>query len=259
MPKIELIYDLDCPNVAATRATLMRAFSLAGLPAAWTEWERGGANAPEHVRQFGSPAILMDGRDIGGRPPNPAASCRLYRNADGVASGVPSVELIVQALQKVAGEAEAEEEACPPAPRRPRLALVPLAPAVLLAFAPKLACPACWPAYAGLLSAVGLGFLVRTEYLLPLTVAFLVFALASLAYRASTRRGYRPFLAGTLSATALALGKFAMNSDPVFYLGLAGLIGSSLWNSWPRQPSKPAACCPGAPGGPRVHPGASGN
>ncbi len=100
MPKIELIYDLDCPNVAATRATLMRAFSLAGLPAAWTEWERGGANAPEHVRQFGSPAILMDGRDIGGRPPNPAASCRLYRNADGVASGVPSVELIVQALQK---------------------------------------------------------------------------------------------------------------------------------------------------------------
>lgn len=50
-------------------------------------------------------------------------------------------------------------------------------PGVSLSILPKLACPACWPAYAGLLAAVGLGFLISAAYLLPLTVAFLALAL----------------------------------------------------------------------------------
>ena len=32
------------------------------------------------------------------------------------------------------------------------------------------ACPLCWPIYAGVMSSVGLGFLLETTYLLPLTV-----------------------------------------------------------------------------------------
>ncbi len=42
-------------------------------------------------------------------------------------------------------------------------------PSVGVSILPKLACPACWPAYAGLLSSVGLGFLISTVYLLPLS------------------------------------------------------------------------------------------
>jgi len=61
-------------------------------------------------------------------------------------------------------------------------------PGVGVSILPKLACPACWPAYAGLLSSVGLGFLISTAYLLPLTVAFLILALAALAVRANERR-----------------------------------------------------------------------
>jgi hypothetical protein len=46
-------------------------------------------------------------------------------------------------------------------------------PGIGLSLLPKVACPACWPAYAGLLSSLGLGFLVSTAYLLPMTAAFL--------------------------------------------------------------------------------------
>src|SRR5262245_11422434 len=65
-----------------------------------------------------------------------------------------------------------------------------VAPGVGVALLPKLVCPLCWPAYAGLLSSLGLGFLVSTVYLLPLTAAFLALAVGSLAFRASRRHGF---------------------------------------------------------------------
>src|SRR5712691_4401953 len=77
---------------------------------------------------------------------------------------------------------------------------------------PKLACPFCWPAYAGLLSSVGLGFLVSAAYLLPLTAAFLVIALGAMAFKANSRRGYGPFLLGLIAAAAVLLGKFRWES-----------------------------------------------
>jgi hypothetical protein len=54
-------------------------------------------------------------------------------------------------------------------------------PGVGFSMLPKLACPLCWPAYAGLLSSIGLGFLISTVYLLPLTAAFLFLAVAAVA------------------------------------------------------------------------------
>jgi hypothetical protein len=66
-------------------------------------------------------------------------------------------------------------------------------PGVGVSLLPKLACPLCWPAYAGILSTLGLGFLISTVYLMPLTVVVLSLAVGSLAFRASQRRGLGPF------------------------------------------------------------------
>lgn len=63
-------------------------------------------------------------------------------------------------------------------------------PSVGVSMLPKLACPACWPAYAGLLTSVGLGFLISAAYLLPLTAAFLVLALGAMLFKPKERRGY---------------------------------------------------------------------
>ena len=62
-------------------------------------------------------------------------------------------------------------------------------PGIGVSLLPKLMCPACWPAYAGLVSALGLGFLISTQYLLPLTVVFLALTAWVLGYRASRRHG----------------------------------------------------------------------
>lgn len=95
---VEFIYDNDCPNVAATRANLMRAFAKARLSPKWTEWERSSRETPSYAREFGSPAILVDGRDIAGFSAQSAATCRIYTSSKGTRSGIPPVELIASAL-----------------------------------------------------------------------------------------------------------------------------------------------------------------
>lgn len=108
-------------------------------------------------------------------------------------------------------------------------------PAIGVALLPKLACPACWPAYAGVLSAMGIGFANLNPYLLPLTALFLFLAIASLGFRARSRRGYGPFALGTVAAIIVVVGKFILMHDATMYGGIILLMGASLWNSWPRH------------------------
>ncbi len=115
-------------------------------------------------------------------------------------------------------------------------------PSVGFSMLPKLACPACWPAYAGLLSSVGLGFLISTAYLLPLTAAFLFLAVAALVFRANKRRGYGPFVLGLVAGSAVLLGKFAWESKLTMYSALGLLVVASLWNAWPLRDSEAAIC-----------------
>ena len=117
-------------------------------------------------------------------------------------------------------------------------------PSVGFSMLPKLACPACWPAYAGLLTSIGLGFLISAVYLLPLTVAFLALALGAMVFRARARHGYKPFLLGLVSASGVLIGKFVWEATPITYGGVGLLVISSLWNTWPRRdgPNQEASC-----------------
>lgn len=118
-------------------------------------------------------------------------------------------------------------------------------PGIGVSVLPKLACPACWPAYAGLLTSIGLGFLISVKYLLPLTIAFLGLALAAMLFRARDRRGYGPFLLAVLAASGVLLGKFSWDSRPTGCGAIGLLVVASLWNTWPRRDaSNDAAVCP---------------
>ncbi len=108
-------------------------------------------------------------------------------------------------------------------------------PSVGVSMLPKLVCPVCWPAYAGLLSSIGLGFLMSTVYLLPLTAGFLFLALSALSFRARKRRGYRPFVLGLFAASGILLGKFVWESHASTYSAVGLLVIASLWNAWPRH------------------------
>jgi hypothetical protein len=114
-------------------------------------------------------------------------------------------------------------------------------PGLGVSILPKLACPLCWPAYAGLLSSIGLGFLTSSAYLLPLTAVFLFLAVAALAFSANKRRGYRPFALGVVAGSAVLMGKFVWESKVTMYCALGLLVVASLWNA---GPLREAATCP---------------
>lgn len=239
--QVELVYDADCPNVPAARAQLMQAFATAGAEPRWQEWAKDADDTPARVRGYGSPTILVDGHDVTGAAPHgDTPACRVYGDGSDGYQGVPPLDDIVRALQ-----AGAPREPVRRSLRSWRLngAMLPAFGSALL---PKLTCPACWPAYAGLLSSLGVGFVDYTPYLLPLTIGFLAFALAALGYRASRRRGYGPVLLGTMASAVVLVGKFRYDSDPAMYAGLAALVMASLWNTWPRTQSRSAPCpaCP---------------
>jgi len=121
-----------------------------------------------------------------------------------------------------------------------RSALGAISGATLLAFLTRLLCPACWPVYAGLLSSMGLGFLLNTTWLLPLTMITLVFVIGSLAFRAKARRGYGPLILGLLGSGELLIGQFVFTSGTAMSeWGIDGgavlLVAASVWNGWPRK------------------------
>jgi len=121
-------------------------------------------------------------------------------------------------------------------------------PGIGVALLPKLLCPMCWPLYAGIVSSVGLGFLVGTAYLLPITSAFLILTVAVLGFRARQRRGFVPFLMGLVASVAVLIGKFYLESTPLMYGGVGLLVAASVWNAWPRGADGPAcsSCTPNA-------------
>jgi hypothetical protein len=106
-------------------------------------------------------------------------------------------------------------------------------PGIGVALLPKLICPLCWPAYAGLVSSLGLGFLIPTKYLLSLTVVALGITAAAFGFRATRRHGYGPMWLGLAAATVILIAKFYFESATVAYVGIGLLISAAAWNAYP--------------------------
>ena len=114
-------------------------------------------------------------------------------------------------------------------------------PGLGVALLPKLTCPMCWPAYAGLLSTLGLGFLLSERYFFALSATFLSLSVGALAFRASERRGYKPVALGVVAVGLILAAKFWLDSFPLMYSAVGLLFLSSIWNSFPRRA---ATSCP---------------
>ena len=128
--------------------------------------------------------------------------------------------------------------------QRPWALNTALLPTIGVALIPKLTCPACWPAYAGLFSTMGIGFFNYTPWIMPLTLIFVLITLVALFWRARKRRGYRPLLLGITASAVLLIGKFVYENDMAMYAGLVFLIAASIWNTWPLSGNDKTQQCP---------------
>ena len=120
-------------------------------------------------------------------------------------------------------------------------------PGAAVSLLPILACSLCWPAYATLLSSLGLGFLGNSAYLLPLTGALLAVAVAGLCLQIKSA-GYVPFAFGLVSGGAILVGKFMIDSNLATYAGVALLVIASVWSLVPRRSTVCSTCAPAGEG-----------
>ena len=237
--RVELIYDADCPNVAAARSLLIKAFTQTGVSARWREWERSAPDSPEYARRYGSPTILINERDVGGDAPGAGnAACRVYSGDDGTLSRTPPLEAICAALMSASRGK----------PARTRWqAVIASLPALGAASLPKLTCPLCFPAYAAVLSALGLEFVDYTPYLLPLTAAFLAVALVVLAMQTRRTGNVQSLLLGVAASALVLIGKFQFDAEWLTIGGIVLLVAAVFFGS--RTKSISIASCPAcAPG-----------
>ena len=96
--KIQLLAFPGCPNAKAAREALASALAASRIDERIEEVDTTSADTPESLRSWGSPTILIDGRDVGGLEAPTGAGCRLYRDEEGIIRGTPDESLVRSAL-----------------------------------------------------------------------------------------------------------------------------------------------------------------
>ena len=224
--EVTVLYDSDCPYAEQLRQNLREALAAVGLPQEWTELDRLAEGTPEHLRGFGSPTLLVGGKDVTGAEPGGGSCCRLYQGADGQLLTAPPTEVIVEALRKhMGGKGDGGGRSSVWL----SLAAVPGSAGGVLA---ALVCPACLTVFAGLLAPLGLGFVVHWRYLSVVVIGLLGVTLFPLARRARAGRGWGPLGLALVGSAVILVSRFVWFFPPTTYLGVALLIGASVWNVW---------------------------
>lgn len=216
--KIQLLSFPGCPNADVAREALRHALHQVGLPPQFDDVDVSAPDTPEPLKGWGSPTILVNGSDVAGETRSINPSCRLYEGTSTENRGIPPIDVIVGAITGV---------------RRSRahwLRAIAVLPGAALALLPAVTCPACFAAYAGVMSAVGLGFLVNERMLAPLILVFLAIGVFGVAW--STRRHGEPgpLVLTVLGSIAVVVGRLIWSVPIVLYGGIAILLGASLWN-----------------------------
>ena len=109
-------------------------------------------------------------------------------------------------------------------------------PAAVLPLLPSFTCPVCLAAYAGVLSTLGLGFVLTEGVLAPLIVAFLFVGIASVAWTTRSHRRAGPLSMIVAGSGAVVAGRLVWSTPAVLYVGIALVVAASLWNLWLKRP-----------------------
>lgn len=222
--KVQLLSFPGCPNTAAALESLREVLASRRPGVHVEEIDTTATDAPAGLRGWGSPTILIDGQDVGGAVAPGHTSCRLYRDANGRMQGVPPRALIEAAVAR-AGQG-----------RGGWLRSLAAVPGAALPLLPSVTCPACAVAYAGVLSSLGLGFLLSDRVLVPIIVASLVVGVASVAWSTRSHRRPGPLVATLVGVLGVVIGRLVWRVPAVLYVGVALLLGASIWNLWLKRP-----------------------
>ncbi len=111
-------------------------------------------------------------------------------------------------------------------------------PAAVLPLLPSFSCPVCVAAYAGLLSALGLGFLLTDRVQRPLIVAFLIVSVASVGWAGRQYQSVGPSILVLLGSAAIIAGRLVWSVTPALYVGVVCLVAGTVWNMILKRPRR---------------------
>jgi len=111
-------------------------------------------------------------------------------------------------------------------------------PAAVVPLLPSFTCPACLAAYAGVLSSMGMGFVLRESFLAPLIALSLLVTLLSVAWSTRSHRDPRPLAAAGAGALAIIAGRLVWQVQALLALGVALLVAAAVWNLWLKRPRR---------------------
>ncbi len=103
-------------------------------------------------------------------------------------------------------------------------------PATVLPLLPSFSCPVCLAAYAGVLSSLGLGFVLNESVLRPLIVLFLGIAVGSVAWSARRHRKRGPVVAAAAGALGIFAGRILWSVPLAVYGGVICVVLAAIWN-----------------------------
>jgi len=183
--KVQLVYFEGCPNADAAREAIQRNLVAASMAVELEEVDTNAADTPAALRTWGSPTVLVDGRDVGGERIPTGTCCRLYDNPAN--RGVPGDAAIRAALcgehrgVPMSDHPQLEKNVESPLSRRAKL---PLLGAVVAAVAASACC--VLPAVLALVGISGVGAAAILEPYRPLLLGVTGLLLATgfyFAYR----------------------------------------------------------------------------
>lgn len=113
-----------------------------------------------------------------------------------------------------------------------------MVPAAVVPLLPSVSCPACLAAYAGVLSALGLSFLMNESVLVPMIAVFLAAGIASVAWSTRSHRRRGPLAAAAVGSLLVVTGRLVWNVPFLLYAGVALLVAASFRNLWLKRPRR---------------------
>lgn len=128
--------------------------------------------------------------------------------------------------------------ASPAISRRPWFRAVLVIPAAVLPVLPNATCPVCLAAYAGVFSALGLGFLFDARVQGPLILVFLGITITSVGSTVRRRRRIGPLVIVLIGSLAILAARLVWYLPIFIYGGIAFLIAGTLWNLAVKRPRK---------------------
>ena len=236
--KTQLLWFPGCPSAEDARQVVRRALAAEKMPVLIEEIDTSSATTPSHLKAWGSPTVLINGHDVGGREVGDFNAGHAAGTLAGPCCRVYGETKNGQRLRGVPSEAQVRQAIRAARSGGGWLSSVVGVPGSFLALLPSAVCPACLGVYGAILSGVGLGFLANERVLVPMMAVLLAAGLASLAWSARKHRRFGPLALALLGSAAIvaghlgspALGKTVLNGG-----GAAAFLGASLWNAWLRR------------------------